>query len=111
MTTKHLWEIEHPYRCEYGNFYERGLHSRYESWAEFSRPVDYDRSGPRLTQTGTLLYSGDPDMNCLFRWDWQALHLTDPDPVPGGAPPAVPVLHHAGQAVQPVRGGQSDRGG
>ncbi|MET4144313.1 hypothetical protein [Arthrobacter sp. UYCo732] len=75
---KHLWEVEHPYRCEFGNFYERGLHSHYDSWAEFSRPVEYDRSGPQLRQTGTLLYSGDPDLNCLYRWDWQALHLTDP---------------------------------
>jgi hypothetical protein len=44
--------------------------------------VECDRSGPRLKQTGTLLYSGDPGMNCLFRWDWQALHLTDPDLFP-----------------------------
>jgi hypothetical protein len=32
------------------------------SWAEFAQEVVYDRSGPTLTQKGTLLYDGDPDL-------------------------------------------------
>ena len=84
-TPKHLWEHEHPYRCEHGNFYSRGLATGYESWAEFSQPVTYDRTGPQLIQHGTLLHDGDPDMNCLFRWDWRAMHLEFPEDYPDGA--------------------------
>lgn len=81
---KHLWEHGHPYYCEHGNFFSRGLATGYDSWAEFTRPVDYDRTGPQLAQTGTLLHDGDPDRNCLFRWDWRAMHLEYPEDYPDG---------------------------
>lgn len=55
------------------------------SWAEFSQPVTYDWTGPKLVQHGTLLHDGDPDMNCLFRWDWRAMHLEFPEDYPDGA--------------------------
>lgn len=56
---RHLWEIDHPYYCNEGNFYASGterheVHSSYESWADF------------ITEWG----DSDPDMNLVFRWDW-----------------------------------------
>lgn len=55
-TEPHLWDIDHPYYCNEGNFYERGLHNHFASWDEF---------------TETLFFSGDRDQNLLFRWDWR----------------------------------------
>lgn len=60
----HLWEVDHPYYAAEGNFYARDCHSRYESWAEF---------------TETTFYSGDRDMNLLYRWDWLSWQR-HPDP-------------------------------
>ena len=53
--TPHLWEIDHPYYCTEGNYYQRGMHDVYDSWAEF------------IEEWGTT----DHDMNLVFRWDWQ----------------------------------------
>lgn len=53
----HLWQVDHPYYCTEDNFYKNGLANRFESWAEF---------------TETTFYSGDPDMNLVFRWDWHS---------------------------------------
>lgn len=50
----HLWEEDHPYYCNEGNYYKAGQHYLMESWQEF------------MTEMGT----SDPDMNLLFRWDW-----------------------------------------
>lgn len=53
----HLWEIEHPYYCNEGNYYASGLDQpvgRYESWQEF-----HDENG-----------DADFDMNLVFRFDW-----------------------------------------
>lgn len=72
---KHLWEHGHPYMCEPGNFYERGLASHYGSWAEFAVPSSFDRVDGQMVMDGTALYDGDPDQNLLFRWDWRAMHL------------------------------------
>lgn len=58
MTAKRLWEINHPYYCNEGNFYARGddqPHMEYSSWASF------------LEEEG----DNDFDMNLLFRWDWR----------------------------------------
>jgi hypothetical protein len=54
--TQHLWEIDHPYYCEPGNFFKNGQHTNFDSWQQF---VDE-----------TLFATGDPDLNLLFRWDW-----------------------------------------
>lgn len=53
----HLWEVDHSYYCNEGNFYARpdsGLGPRYKSFAEFLEEWD----------------SADLDMNLVFRWDW-----------------------------------------
>lgn len=55
--TPHLWEIDHPYYCQEGNYYARpdqGLHTAYDSWTDF------------YAEWGAL----DPDYNHVFRWDW-----------------------------------------
>ncbi|MDF2915975.1 MAG: hypothetical protein K0S70_192 [Microbacterium sp.] len=68
----HLWESDHPYYCAEGNFYATGHHATFDSWEEF-------------TEDGNLLYDGDPDLNLLFRWDWNAWHLEHPEDYPNGA--------------------------
>ncbi|WP_035781944.1 hypothetical protein, partial [Arthrobacter sp. H14] len=80
----HLWEHENPYMCEPGNFFERGLNSRYGSWAEFAVPVGFEHPNGKLVMHGTALYDGDPDLNLLFRWDWKARHLEYPEDYPDG---------------------------
>lgn len=53
----HLWENDHPYYCNDGNYYARGNEqpfTRYRSWAEF-----FESEG-----------DSDFDMNLLFRFDW-----------------------------------------
>lgn len=72
---KPLWEYEHPYFCEEGNY----LHSparhgyldvaeQHDSWLSF------------LGAWGDT----DPDLNLLFRWDWHAWHLEFPSDYPNG---------------------------
>jgi hypothetical protein len=58
---KHLWEVGHPYYCNEGNFYERGMHEVYDSWANF------------IADWGDT----DPDMNLVFRWDWKRADPAD----------------------------------
>ena len=62
--SSHLWEVDHPYYCAEGCFRANGHYETYESWAEF-------------TETGW--FTSDPDMNLLFRWDWQSWKR-HPDP-------------------------------
>lgn len=53
----HLYDSDHPYRCETANCWSGGdMHSRFSSWAEF-----HDDMG-----------DADMDYNLLFRWDWSA---------------------------------------
>lgn len=52
-----LWEADHPYYCNEGNYYATALEqptSLYRTWGEF------------FASEG----SSDPDCNLLFRWDW-----------------------------------------
>jgi hypothetical protein len=52
----HLWEIDHPYYCNEGNYYAtESVCSEYDSWAEFFQANGYS----------------DPDLNLVFRWDWR----------------------------------------
>ena len=56
----HLWEIDHPYYCNEGNYYASGsalydVHAEYESWHDF------------IADWGAT----DPDLNLVFRWDWK----------------------------------------
>lgn len=64
-----LWEPEHPYYAQEGNFFNNDCHASYSSWAEF------------LENDG----SEDLDYNLVYRWDWQV-----PEPGEGPAlPPGV----------------------
>ncbi len=55
MSAKHLWEVDHPYYCNEGNYFAReSCESLYRSFADF------------LEAEG----GGDMDLNLLFRWDW-----------------------------------------
>lgn len=70
---EHLWEFDHPYYANKGNFRANSrlhpeVHQEHESWAEFavSKPWDDD--------SGTY-FNSDPDYNLLYRWDWDV-----PDP-------------------------------
>jgi len=52
---KHLWEVNHSYYCNEGNYYAaESVGAEYRSFADF------------------LAKEGDSDMdyNLLFRWDW-----------------------------------------
>lgn len=54
----HLWEVEHEYYCNEGNYYASGRDqptSRYRTFSAF------------LEAEG----NSDFDMNLLFRWDWR----------------------------------------
>lgn len=55
-----LWEIDHPFYAEEGNFYSNDCANECESWQEF------------LDDMG----DSDPDLNLLYRWDWDT---PDPD--------------------------------
>ena len=52
---KHLWETEHQYYCNDGNYYHAGCHATYETLPEF------------LQEEG----DADLDYNLVFRWDWK----------------------------------------
>lgn len=58
----HLWEIEHPYYCNEGNYYAReSVEGKYDSWAGFAESEG----------------DSDFDMNLVFRWDWLKADPTD----------------------------------
>lgn len=50
-----LWESDHPYYAQEGNYYSNGEHAEYESWSDFM-----DEMG-----------DADLDMNLVYRWDWR----------------------------------------
>lgn len=56
-TQKHLWDVDHPYYCNEGNFFARPgseCHSHYQRWQDF------------VAEQG----DGDMDLNLVFRFDW-----------------------------------------
>jgi hypothetical protein len=54
MPTPHLWEVDHPYYCNEGNYYAGGCGDEYKSFCNFlSEYAD-----------------ADFDMNLVFRFDW-----------------------------------------
>lgn len=59
-----LWECDHPYYCEEGNYFKAGQHTPFSSWEDFAT---------------TQFFSGDRDQNLLIRWDWQSWRR-HPDP-------------------------------
>lgn len=54
----HLWEVDHPYYCNEGNFFSNDCYTWHRSWGDFAETM------------GT----SDPELNLLFRWDWSAPH-------------------------------------
>ena len=56
----HLWEVDHPYYCEAGNYHSSDAATEWESWEAF---------------IGSYRHA-DVDMNLVFRWDW---HHQNPD--------------------------------
>ena len=74
---KHLWEYDHPYYCNEGNYYSNDCHDVFESWAEF-------------VESG--MFDADRDLNYLFRWDWKAWHPEYPEDFPEGERPHVLLL-------------------
>lgn len=51
---KNLWEYEHPYYMQEGNYYESNFHQCYETWDDFIKDRGND----------------DIDMNRIHRWDF-----------------------------------------
>lgn len=52
---KHLWEVEHDYYCNDGNYFSSDCGMEFNTWSDF------------LSEFGDY----DFDMNLLFRWDWK----------------------------------------
>lgn len=52
---KHLWEVDHPYYCNEGNYFQAGLCEHYKAWDDFA----------------SEFASSDMDMNLVFRFDWK----------------------------------------
>lgn len=61
----HLWEGRHPYYATEGNYFSGGMHVSFDSWEEF-----YEIEG-----------NSDPDMNLVYRWDWQSEYGDDGEDV------------------------------
>ena len=67
---RRLWEVNHPYYCEEDHYFGTGscapgeLTNRFRSWSEF------------LEGIGT----SDPDLNLVFRWDWEGTVADDYEP-------------------------------
>lgn len=53
----HLWEIDHSYYCQEGNYFKAGQHTQFSSWNDFAEE--------------TLFVRADRDQNFLIRWDWR----------------------------------------
>jgi hypothetical protein len=56
VSTKHLWEVEHSYYCNEGNYFASesvcDAHKNFASFLDVYKDADFD-------------------MNLLFRWDWR----------------------------------------
>jgi len=54
-TTKRLWEVDHPYYCNRGNYFaSESVSDHYKTWASFA--AEYA--------------DADFDLNLVFRFDW-----------------------------------------
>ena len=54
MPTQHLWEVDHSYYCNEGNYYANGCGDEYKRFSDFA--AEYS--------------DADFDMNLVFRFDW-----------------------------------------
>jgi hypothetical protein len=58
----HLWEIDHPYYCNEGNYFaHESVGTNYDSWNDF------------LDEEG----NSHLDLNLIFRWDWRKADKPD----------------------------------
>lgn len=55
MGEQKLYEMDHPYYCSEGNYFNSDCHTEWDSWQSFFR--EYGDT--------------DPDLNLIFRWDWR----------------------------------------
>lgn len=51
---KHLWEVDHPYMMNMGNYFDADCHERAQSLDQFLQQFD----------------EADIDYNWVIRWDW-----------------------------------------
>lgn len=51
----HLWDVEHPYYCNQGNYFANDCGQRFGSWGDFASAEG----------------NADLDLNLVFRWDWE----------------------------------------
>ena len=54
MSDKHLWEINHPYYAQEGNYFSPEMHTSFPTWAAFM--AEYGDSAS--------------DLNLVYRFDW-----------------------------------------
>lgn len=54
MDRKRMWEVEHSYYCNDGNYYSNECVFEYKSWRDFFADMG----------------DADLDWNLPFRWDW-----------------------------------------
>lgn len=52
-----LWEVNHPYHCQVGSYFEKGHHHEFDFWGDF------------ILEWGDDL-KNKVDMNLIFRFDW-----------------------------------------
>lgn len=52
---KHLWEADHPYYCNEGNYFKNDCGDEFKTWALFYEAY----------------HDADFDMNLVFRFDWR----------------------------------------
>jgi len=52
---EHLWEVNHAYYCNEGNYYASGCGEEYSTWDDFH----------------SAEAAAELDYNLVFRWDWQ----------------------------------------
>lgn len=64
VSEQHLWDVEHPYYCNEGNYFANDCCQRFTRWCDF------------VESEG----DSDMDMNLVFRWDWEWSEHRNPDP-------------------------------
>lgn len=55
MSERHLWEVDHPYYCNNGNYFDNNCYTEYETWSNFNEEFG----------------NSDIDYNLVFRFDWK----------------------------------------
>lgn len=66
MSEKKLFESDHQYYCNEGNYFSNDCHSSHDSWEDF------------ISEEG----DSDMDYNLVFRWDWRRAEDDNEKPLP-----------------------------